>query len=118
MRKWSPGWTPTPGEREQAKRAFRVPGGATAIFGYYRALAAGMAGAALGREPDVRFTQLRMPTLTVYGSEDGALDAGQFEASRRWFTGPFQLVGFPGAGHFPHRERPETFAQVVAAFLK
>lgn len=113
VHKWSPHWQPTAAEREEALRAFRRPGGATAIFGYYRSL---LADTLARRLP--RLARLSMPTLMVYGLEDGALDASQFEGSRAWCDGPLELVGLPGVGHFPQRERPREFEAAVLRHLR
>lgn len=116
-RKWSPTWQPTPGEREDGKLAFRAPGGATAVFGYYRCLARDGFRKAMGDKRALTLGQFAMPTLMVYGQADGAVDSRHFENSRRFFTGPFRTAPLAGVGHFPQLERPARFAEVVSEFL-
>lgn len=56
--------------------------------------------------------------MLIYGEADGALDPADFPRSMAYFTGPVKLLGFAHVGHFPQRERPETFVAAVKAFLE
>jgi pimeloyl-ACP methyl ester carboxylesterase len=117
FRKWSPTWRPTDAERDEAKLAFRRPDGATAAFGYYRSLISGTLGPLVGAPGALKPGTFATPTMMIYGEADGAVDGKHFEASRRFFTGPFRVVGLDGVGHFPQQERPEAFNRLVSAFL-
>jgi pimeloyl-ACP methyl ester carboxylesterase len=116
VHKWSPTWRPTPAELEDAKAAFRRPGGTEAVFGYYRGIVSDAWRAAWG-PPGLKLGQFAMPTLMVYGEADAAVDGRHFGQSQRYFTGPFQLAPIPGVGHFPQQEAPSRFAEVVTTFV-
>lgn len=55
------------------------------------------------------------PTLVVHGAEDPMPLPGSAEWARAFPRG--RLVVIPGAGHFPHAERPEQFFPAVETFL-
>ncbi len=115
VRRWAPNWQPTPATIEEMKRAFRVPGGARAILGYYRAL---VAGALRGGEPEgLARRPITVSTLAVYGSADGAVDAQYYAGTPAFFTRRYEQVAFDGAGHFPHVEEPARFEEAVLNFL-
>lgn len=59
--------------------------------------------------------RLEAPTLVVHGAEDPMPLAGSTEWARAFPRG--KLVVIPGAGHYPHAERPEEFFPAVEAFL-
>jgi pimeloyl-ACP methyl ester carboxylesterase len=105
---WSPTWRVPPAEREDLKAAFRVPGGTEAILGYYRSF--------LSR-PRLAVGPIAVPTLTIYGDADGALDEAVFPASKAFYKGSFTPARFEGAGHFPQREQPQRFVETVRTFL-
>lgn len=116
VHKWSPTWTPTHAELEDAKAAFRRPGGTEAVFGYYRGLVSDAWGAVWGPS-GIKLGRFAQPTLMVYGEADAAVDIRHFGQSQRYFTGPFRLAPIPGAGHFPQQEAPAPFAEAVTEFL-
>lgn len=116
-RKWSPTWRPSDAERDEAKLAFRRPDGATATFGYYRSLVAGSLGPLVGAPAALKPGTFATPTLMIYGAADGAVDGKHFENSRRFFGGPFRLVGLAGVGHFPQQEQPDAFNRLLIEFL-
>jgi pimeloyl-ACP methyl ester carboxylesterase len=117
LRKWSPTWHPTDAERDEAKLAFRRPDGATAAFGYYRSLVRGALGPLVGAPAALKPGTFATPTLMIYGEADGAVDAKHFENSRRFFSGPMQVVGLADAGHFPQQEQPAAFNRLITGFL-
>lgn len=115
VRRWAPNWRPSSETLEEMKRAFRQPGGARAILGYYRALAAG---ALRGGEPEGLATRsIAVSTLAVYGRADGAVDARYYEGTPAFFTKRYKQLALDGAGHFPQAEEPERFEQAVLNFL-
>lgn len=111
VRRWAPTWKPSAAELADMKRAFRPAGGARAILGYYRALAAGGDAEGLGRKP------VGVPTLAVYGTADGALEGRYYDDTAAWFTKRYVRVGLAGVGHFPPREAPAAFNEAVLDFL-
>jgi pimeloyl-ACP methyl ester carboxylesterase len=57
-----------------------------------------------------------VPTLIVWGADDHVLPSRHADAMNHDMP-ESQLVVMPGVGHFPHRERPTTFAQAVIDFV-
>lgn len=115
--RWSPNWTPAAHEFDGVRTCWQTPGAIEATLGYYWSLLTVGFGArsrafsrALRREVDV-------PTLVVVGEADHAIPASAFPRAARWFTGPYQLMTVPRAGHFVHREEPARFATAVLDFL-
>lgn len=106
--RWSPTWTPPPGELDDVRRAFSNPASLDAAFGYYRAVTA--TPAAFLRQ------KLTLPTLAIAGVDDGAAPLRAFEESRGRYLGSYTVETVPG-GHFPHREAPEQVALLLEAFL-
>jgi 2-succinyl-6-hydroxy-2,4-cyclohexadiene-1-carboxylate synthase len=80
-------------------------------------LASALRGLSPGRQTPLwdRLAALQVPTLLV----TGVLDARYQAIARRMQEGlPRALhLGIPGAGHAPHRERPEATAEAIAPFL-
>ncbi len=110
-RRWSPTWALPPAELDAVRTCFAAPGAVEAALGYYRALPL------LG--PDKRLLEkTAVPSLTIYGADDGVADAALFESARESFAAPHTLVAIPRAGHFVHREQPELFARELLPFLE
>ncbi len=60
---------------------------------------------------------LRLPTLAIAGSEDGATPPDLVQATAALIPGAtFHVI--PGAGHLPCVETPEAWAAIVSPFLK
>jgi pimeloyl-ACP methyl ester carboxylesterase len=57
-----------------------------------------------------------VPTLIVWGDHDRIIPVAQGRATHDAIPGS-RLEIFEGAGHFPHCERPDHFARVVADFM-
>jgi pimeloyl-ACP methyl ester carboxylesterase len=126
-RKWSPTWSALgPNETEPAKKSFRAAT-ATGAIGYYKSLASLQDGAELLL---LNHKRTRVPTLTVYGKDDGASNVANFAKTPPAFVGcaddeggpdgpscQYHLVAVDGAGHFVHRENPGLFSHEVLAFL-
>jgi 3-oxoadipate enol-lactonase len=60
---------------------------------------------------------LRLPTLVIAGSEDGASPPALVRASANLIPGA-AFHDIPGAGHLPPVETPAAWAALVAPFLK
>ena len=116
VRRWSPTWS-TAGRDEQIARMrakFGEPGRLAAAIGYYRSFRRDLLQprrVALYRAPT------SVPTLTIYGQEDGATQVSAFARTATSFTGPYHLQGIPGVGHFVHRESPDLVARLIGNFL-
>jgi pimeloyl-ACP methyl ester carboxylesterase len=58
----------------------------------------------------------RFPSLLVWGERDHVLPPRHGESVHKVVPNTYLAV-FKGAGHFPHRDNPERFVQVVDEFL-
>jgi pimeloyl-ACP methyl ester carboxylesterase len=58
-----------------------------------------------------------VPTLTLHGDRDGAIDARIFARTDGDFVGGYTRKQLDGAGHFLHREQPERVAREIIDFL-
>jgi pimeloyl-ACP methyl ester carboxylesterase len=120
IRRWSPSWNPSDEELEPIKASLGAPGGIENALGYYRANLRDTVLFWTQRARAQRAVQERrtsVPTLTLYGNEDGALDVKVFAKTDESFTGPYLRRQIDGAGHFVHREQPERVAAEILDFL-
>ena len=63
-------------------------------------------------EAKVKATKtLSLPTLFIKGDVDGVTSQESFAQVPAKFSGPFEMVGLPGVGHFPTREAPDQVAR-------
>ena len=60
---------------------------------------------------------LSLPTIYVQGAEDGVNPPEAAKQVPGKFTGPFEFVTLPDAGHFPQREAPDALADHLVPFL-
>lgn len=66
---------------------------------------------------DRLYLAARLPTLIVWGGRDQIIPVAHARAANEALPGS-RLVIFEGAGHFPHAEEPDAFADVLADFLE
>jgi pimeloyl-ACP methyl ester carboxylesterase len=127
--RWSPTW---PILRDRAalarelgpvKRSFDE-GGVDGALGYYRTFWDDNNPVGLDfyrdRASEIRRLNARktnVPTMTIYGADDGATDVAVFADTPAAFTAGYELVRIEGAGHFVHREKPAAVADKVLRFL-
>ncbi|MEM7331144.1 MAG: alpha/beta hydrolase, partial [Chloroflexota bacterium] len=112
-RRWSPTWDFPASETAPMKEALTKPGVLEAILGYYWSFSKGF------RDSDIqKFAngKTSVPTLTIIGDADGALNADTMAITPHAFTGPYRYEIIEGAGHFLHREQPERFLSLVKEF--
>jgi pimeloyl-ACP methyl ester carboxylesterase len=64
-----------------------------------------------------RLHRIGVPTLLVWGENDGIVTPAYGEAYRAAIPGA-RLAIVPEAGHLPHIEQPERFARVLRDFLE
>ncbi len=62
-------------------------------------------------------TKLSLPVLFIKGDVDGVTTQDSFAKVPAKFSGPFEMVGLPGVGHFPQREAPAAVADLLVPFL-
>jgi pimeloyl-ACP methyl ester carboxylesterase len=53
-----------------------------------------------------------VPTLLLWGSQDGLMPLKQAQALQQWIPGA-QLIAIEGAGHMPQVERPDEFVASI-----
>jgi pimeloyl-ACP methyl ester carboxylesterase len=121
LRDWSgPEWVTSDDFAEAVghyRRAIQVTGVVHSALEYYRWAARSQLraegrrfAAAVARTPTV-------PVLQVHGALDPCVLAPTAAASKRWAGPHHRLHVMADTGHFPHEERPETTAALLAEFL-
>jgi pimeloyl-ACP methyl ester carboxylesterase len=60
---------------------------------------------------------LATPTLMMQGAADTCDGPQESEGLDRYFSAGYRRLLLDGAGHFPHREAPDTVARHILAFL-
>jgi pimeloyl-ACP methyl ester carboxylesterase len=64
-----------------------------------------------------RLHRVRLPTLFVWGANDGIVSPDYGKAYSRMIAGAeFSVIGT--AGHYPHLEQPDAFMRLVRGFLE
>jgi pimeloyl-ACP methyl ester carboxylesterase len=58
-----------------------------------------------------------MPTLIVWGDRDPFIPIAHAHAASEAIAGSFLEV-FEGSGHFPHRDDPDRFAELIVEFME
>lgn len=111
-RRWSPNWSGP--EREEtlrcAKQALSSPAALDGAIGYYRDLPL------LGRPPQVTASVPNVPGLIV-GDDGGLAPARLFVRTAELMPAPSRALIVEGAGHWPHREKPEVVIPELLGFL-
>jgi len=64
-----------------------------------------------------RLHRVDVPTLLLWGADDRFVTPGYYGGAYQALIPGARLETITGAGHFPHLERPDAFAERVAAFL-
>jgi pimeloyl-ACP methyl ester carboxylesterase len=65
---------------------------------------------------DKLYLAAAVPTLIIWGDRDNIIPVEQGRSTHRAIPGS-RLEIFEGAGHFPHCERPDHFAEVLHEFM-
>jgi pimeloyl-ACP methyl ester carboxylesterase len=63
-----------------------------------------------------RLDEIRIPTLVVHGADDNLVPLKDAEEAHSRIRGS-QFSILPDAGHWPQREKPGEFFELVSAFL-
>jgi len=118
-RRWSPGWELPEAERRLLHEALARPGVLEAALGYYRALFSLWRPAARRTLALLR-QEIVVPTLVLYGDQDGCMPPGLFPAAaaRAPFSAGLDVEAIDGAGHFLHLERPDRVNARILAWLE
>lgn len=91
---------------ERYVAAMRTPGVLTAALNWYRALR--FSGAALGSLPAIR-----VPTLYVWSTRDGAMSRAAAERTARHVSGPYRFEVLKGVSHWIPEAEPEHTAALL-----
>jgi pimeloyl-ACP methyl ester carboxylesterase len=117
---WSPTWKFDDATYARSAPAFDNPDFVDIVIHSYRhrhGLADGAADyapleAQLAQQPDIR-----VPTITLDGSDDGVMPIGGTAHLAHHFTGPYEHRVIPGAGHNIPQEKPQAFVDAVCDIL-
>jgi pimeloyl-ACP methyl ester carboxylesterase len=115
VQSWSPGWTLTEAYFDPVRQAFSEPTRLRAALSYYRAIPRTLFD---GQTRRLLFKPLNVPTIVVYGEDDGCVLAEMFGNAESLFTAEYRLRGLSGVGHFISLEEPDAFATTVQQFLE
>ncbi len=112
---WSPSWSVPKSQIEEVRDNFSKPGRLAAAISYYHWAFTDT----LNAERTQFYKQkTSVPTMMFVGEEDAAHKIGLFHKAEDGFSGPFEMVLVPRAGHFLHREQPDIFVEKAIEFLK
>ena len=98
---------------EVYRRNALVPGAATAMVNYYRAL---LRGGGFRRQIAQGFPTIDAPTLLLWGTEDVALGTELVRPTGR-FVPDLTVRFLPGIGHWVQQEAPEAVNTMLEAWL-
>lgn len=112
---WSPSFDDT-AHVAAIRRSMATPGALQASLAYYRAMfRPGKADPALAVVRATLEAPIAVPTRVLCGSED--MRKEMLEAQRRYFTADYEWSTVQGAGHFLHREQPDTVNALLLDWL-
>ncbi|MBO9097088.1 MULTISPECIES: alpha/beta fold hydrolase [unclassified Rhizobium] len=117
-RLWSPTWSFDEETFARSASAFDNPDFVATVIHSYRhrfGLVAGDPAYAeieryLAAQPTIA-----TPTIVLQGGDDGVDPPGPADTAHAHFTGPYERLAVPGAGHNLPQEAPEAFADAVLA---
>jgi len=110
-RRWSPAWKDLPASETAAVReCFAHPGVAEAACAFYASLP-------ILTTPKSLRGNIKVPTVSFAGEDDGIMKPRAFEKARHCFDASYEVVQVPG-GHFLHREHPEAFIPELVKVLQ
>lgn len=114
VRRWSPGWDPTPEHLATLRAGLEGPGHLSAALGYYRGIPLAVAD---GDARRIVFGAVPVPTLLIRGAADHCIGPDRFDDLGDRFVGGARLATLPGVGHHMHVEAPDAFADHVLPHL-
>jgi pimeloyl-ACP methyl ester carboxylesterase len=118
LRDWSgPDWPGFADAVAQYEPAARIAGVAHCSAEYYRWAARSQLRIEGRRFAAAVARPVEVPVLAVHGALDPCVLERTMAASQEWVDGKFRLDVLPGAGHFPHEERPDDVTALLADFV-
>jgi pimeloyl-ACP methyl ester carboxylesterase len=114
MLDWSPSLLRNEGSELIAKRieALSVPGSLEAAISYYRSIFPKE-----GSSPEIAPAPVNVPTLVIFGSEDGCITPTFADGQDFLFPAGYEKKVITGSGHFVHSESPEAFTAEILRFF-
>ncbi|MFO0695752.1 MAG: alpha/beta hydrolase [Polyangiales bacterium] len=111
---WSPGYEASAEELRRVKDGIRarVP----AVLAYYRAL--GSPKGWIGRDRELLFAPVQVPTLHVHGVDDGCIGIECCAGAARFHEAGYAFHPIEDAGHFLTRERPDVVSGILLDFFR
>jgi pimeloyl-ACP methyl ester carboxylesterase len=95
------------------RRAFSLPGAATASLSYYRAAFRDIVAGRLS-DPE---RSIRAPTLLIWGEKDIALGIELTHGLERFIDAELRVERVPNTSHWVNEERPELVNRLLIEFL-
>ena len=65
---------------------------------------------------DIRLAEIKVPTVLIWGADDGLLPVAYAEALQKRIKGSTLCV-IEGAAHIPHRQQPEKFLACLSSIF-
>ncbi len=93
---------------------FMRPGNLQGGFNWYRSAQEGRLAMIRGTSPSL--PPIAVPTCVRWGDSDPLFPYAWTDRLGEFFS-DLDLAPFEGAGHFPHRERPDAAAEAIAGFF-
>ncbi len=122
-RAWCPRWRFTDQEFIEAAAAWNNPQFVDIVLDYYRMRHGGSLGRRAYAEAQEKLDakpqpKITVPTLFIHGSADACELSEGAEGQEAAFTGGYERVLVPDAGHFPHRENPSAVVEALREHLR
>jgi pimeloyl-ACP methyl ester carboxylesterase len=115
---WSPRAPFLPEELEAIKRTLGATGVLSAALGYYRStFRAERRNPALAEVAALWNAPVGVPTLAIFGADDGCIAPEVSESQAEHFTGEYRREVVPGAGHWVHREARDVVEPMIVEWL-
>jgi pimeloyl-ACP methyl ester carboxylesterase len=117
LEEWSrPGWPDEEAARTY-REAFRIPTVAHCALEYHRWFLRSQVRPDGRRFAKAMRAEVEAPTLQLHGALDRCVLPRTAQGSSRYVAAPYRWRLMPGAGHFPHEERPEAFDTELLGWL-
>lgn len=118
---WSPTWRFDDETFARTAASFDNPDWAAVVVHYYRhrwGLAPSDPAYQAMDEAIAAKSRIEVPTLVLHGDGDTCNPAATSAGKEGLFSGPYQRIVVPQAGHFPQREQPQFVADAVLDWLR
>lgn len=112
--RWSPNAQLPPEMFDEFRAAVADKAHLNAVIGYHRAILRSLLDPAFWQ---MTLHPVTVPTRILHGLDDGCTGAELFAGQESLFAAGLEVVALPGIGHFPHREDPQGFVDLVSEFL-